>query len=85
MPRGRPPTTGAGTKLDLPPELIADLRDFCEAHYGAPQNRIVREAVQAFIQAALNAEPELRKRFEEARAQRRARIGQNIAVLRPGK
>ena len=85
MPRGRPPTTGAGTKLDLPEDLFADLRDFCEAHYGAPQNRIVREAVREFIRAGLDAEPELRKRFDEARAQRLARTGQNIAVLRPGK
>ena len=85
MPRGRPPTTGAGTKLDLPPELIADLRDFCEAHYGAPQNRIVREAVQQFIQAELAAEPQLRKRFDEARSKRLALAGQNVAVFRSGK
>jgi hypothetical protein len=83
MRRGRPPTTGA--KLDLPEDLAADLRDFCEAHYDASQKRIVQSALRDFIQAALAAEPELRKRFDEARGKRLARTGQNVTVLRTGK
>jgi hypothetical protein len=45
--------------------------DFCEAHRGAPEKRIVADALRAFIDERLAAEPELRMRFEEARRKRR--------------
>jgi hypothetical protein len=62
-----------------------ELQDFCEAHRGAPANRIIQDALRAFIDERLKAEPELRKRFDDARAKRLARSGQNVTVLRTGK
>jgi len=67
--------------FELGEELRASLGDFCEAHYGAPQSRIVREALQAFIEDQLAAEPELRKRFDWARERRLSKAGQNVRVL----
>jgi hypothetical protein len=54
--------------LDEP--LASDLMDFCEAHRGAPEKRVVADALRAFIDERLSVEPELRKRFEEARRKR---------------
>jgi hypothetical protein len=62
-----------------------ELQDFCEAHRGAPANRIIQDALRVFIDERLKAEPELRKRFDEARANRLARAGENVTVLRTGK
>ena len=58
------------------------LQDFCEAHYGAPEVRILREAVKFFVNESLDAEPILKKRFEAARQQR---LGENIRPLRISK
>src|SRR5262245_58215890 len=66
----------------LPEPLAYELEDFCEAHRGAPENRIIADALRAFIAERLNAEPELKKRFEAARRERLGIIeGANIAVL----
>ena len=67
--------------FELGGELRASLGDFCEAHYGAPQSRIVREALKAFIEDRLSAEPEVRKRYEQARAKRLGKAGENVRVL----
>ena len=50
--------------------LASDLLDFCEAHRGAPEHRVIADALRAFIEDRLAAEPELKKRFEEARNKR---------------
>jgi hypothetical protein len=54
--------------LELPSDLAFDLVLFCEAHYGAPKNVVIREALRDFIQNALQNEPQLRERFEAVRA-----------------
>ena len=80
MSRGRPRTTG--TRFPLPEALESDLRDFCEAHRGAPANRIIQDALRVFIDERLNAEPELKKRFEDARRKRLGLMeGDNVTVL----
>ena len=62
--------------------LASDLVDFCEAHRGAPEHRIIADALRAFIDARLKAEPELKKRFDEERRKRRGSIeGDNVTVL----
>jgi len=66
----------------LPVSLTHDLEDFCEAHRGAPENRIIADAVRALIDERLKAEPELKKRFDEARRKRLGLIaGGNVTVL----
>jgi len=64
---------------NLGDETSSLLQDFCEAHYGAPEVRIIREAVRSFVDQSLCAEPELKKRFEAARRQR---LGVNVHPIR---
>jgi hypothetical protein len=70
-----------GSRLQLGEPLASDLADFCEAHYGAPEIRIIREALRLFIDAQLAAEPKTRKRFQAARDMRLAQSGGNVVVL----
>jgi hypothetical protein len=76
---GRKRTTGSRLALDEP--LASDIIDFCEAHRGAPEKRIVADALRAFIDDRLNAEPELKKRFDEARRKRLGQNGDKIRLL----
>lgn len=55
------------------------LTDFCAAHYNAPERDIIRAALDFFVQNRLDAEPEMRKRFEDAR---RRRLGLSDSVVR---
>lgn len=72
-----------GSRFNLGEPLDTDLADFCEAHYGAPEVRVIREALRLFIDGRLAAEPELRKRFEEARRKRLGALAEqeNVVVL----
>jgi hypothetical protein len=57
-------------RINLGEPLDGMLQDFCEAHYKSPQTEIIRAALRAFIENALDREPEMRKRYEAARAER---------------
>lgn len=72
---------GSKILIDLGEQLRISLEDFCEANYGAPATRIVREAVKAFIEERLAAEPETQKRYETAMARRLSTTGENVRVL----
>ena len=50
--------------------MASEFLDFCEAHRGAPEQRIIADALRAFIDERLDAEPELKKRFDAARKKR---------------
>jgi len=81
---GRKRTTGA--RNPYPEPLNSDFVDFCEAHRGSPGNRIVQDALRAFIDERLEVEPELKKRFDEARRKRLGLIeGGNVTVLTTSK
>jgi hypothetical protein len=82
---GPMPARTTGSRLKLGQPLADDLLDFCEAHRGAPEIRIIRDALRTFIDERLDAEPELKKRFHEARRRRLGAAGENIAILRTGK
>ena len=49
------------------------LADFCAAHYDAPLTNVIRYALDAFIDTRMKSEPEVKKRFEEARRKRLGR------------
>jgi hypothetical protein len=72
---------GKNKLVDLGEGLQASLDAFCEAHYGAPQVRVIREAVRCFITARLDAEPELRKRYDAILKVRIGQAGDNVRVL----
>jgi hypothetical protein len=53
--------------VHLPEELARRLDAFCEAHYDAPATRVICEALTRFIDERLEAEPQMRVRYDEAR------------------
>jgi hypothetical protein len=69
--------------LELPDDLRSDLDAFCEAHYGAPAARILREALRRFIDDQVKAEPELRARYIEARSRPQGRPSEPILLVKP--
>ena len=76
--------SSTGSRLGITGQLREDLTDFCDAHRGAPENRIIQDALRAFIDERLGAEPELRKRFDEAR-QKRVGTAEAVVQLVPKK
>jgi hypothetical protein len=65
------PSKGSRLKLlGLDGELIDRVQDFREGYFGAPEYRIVAEALEHFMQDRLQAEPEVKRRYEEARKAR---------------
>lgn len=56
-------------KLGLGEPLASMLRDFCAANYKTAALDVIREAVKEHIDRRL-AEPEMKKRYEAARATR---------------
>ncbi len=83
MAAGRPRSTGS--RNPFPEPLNSDFMDFCEAHRESPGNRIIQDALRAFIDERLSVEPELKKRFDEARRKRLGILeGDNVTVLATG-
>jgi hypothetical protein len=68
MPKGR---DGKGIRVDLGDELAAKLEDFCAAYYDAKKVKIIREAVDWYIDKILAEEPARRMRYEDARQHER--------------
>ena len=64
------PKASKGARFGLGEPWTSDLADFCAANYHAPEREVIREALSAHIEARINAEPELRRRFEEVRKKR---------------
>jgi len=56
--------------LGLDDELIGRVHDFREGYFGAPEYRIVAEALEFFMRDRLKAEPEVKRRYEAARKMR---------------
>jgi hypothetical protein len=72
-----------GSRLNLGEPLDSDLSDFCVAHFNAPAINIVREAIRELMERRLASEPEMRKRFEEARKTRLKAQRGHIQVVKP--
>jgi len=68
-----------GARLGLGEPWQSMLSDFCAAHYNAPERDMIRAALDFFIQNRLEAEPEVKKRFDEAR---KKRLGLSDSVVR---
>lgn len=67
------PSKGSRLKLlGFEDELIERIQDFREGYFGAPEYRIVAEALEHFMRDRLEAEPEVRRRYEAARTARLA-------------
>src|SRR5262252_3851061 len=77
-------TTKTGSRLGLlgiDAELIARVQDLRQAYLGAPENRIVAEALELFIAGRLAAEPEVKRRYDEARRRRLGLSGGPVRLI----
>jgi hypothetical protein len=74
-----------GSRFGLGEPWQGLLADFCAAHYNAPERDIIRAALDSFIQSQLNLEPEMKKRFEDARKKRLGQSGEIVRLIPSGK
>ena len=84
--RSQPPEPRGKKKLppvDLSYDLAIDLWAFSEAHFGAPDARLVREALRFFIDRQLDEDQAARARFDQAKAALRQKTGDNLRVIPP--
>jgi hypothetical protein len=76
------PSKGSRLKLlGCDEELIERVQDFREGYFGAPEYRIVAEALEHFMRDRLEAEPEVRRRYEAARQARLAAKEPRLRVV----
>lgn len=76
------PSKGSRLKLlGFEEELIERIQDFREGYFGAPEYRIVAEALEHFMRDRLEAEPEVRRRYEEARQARLAAKERRLRIV----
>jgi lipid A 4'-phosphatase len=76
----RPDVSSLGP-LGIDPELMGRVQDLREAYLGAPEGRIVAEALELFITDRLRAEPEVKRRYEEARKRRLGLSGSTVRLV----
>jgi hypothetical protein len=76
------PSKGSRLKLlGVEEELIERIQDFREGYLGAPEYRIVAEALEHFMRDRLEAEPEVRRRYEAARQARLAAKERRLRIV----
>lgn len=84
--KGSPRAPAGEVLLSLPPDLAVDLPAFCDAHYDATKQRVLRDALRRFIDEELQAES---ARFRERFAAAKRRLGGSqepvIHVIRGGR
>ena len=68
-------------RYELGQELDDKLADLSEGYKGAPVTRLVREAVEEYIQRCLDKEPAVRRRYDEARKKRLNNTSKNLSVI----
>jgi hypothetical protein len=73
-----------GSRIGLGEPWQGMLADFCAAHYNAPERDIIRAALDFFIQNRLAAEPEMRKRYEDARGKRLGNSNNIVQIVSKG-
>ena len=68
-------------RLKLPEPLASDLLDFRAANYRALESEVVQEALREHIDRRL-AEPEMKRRFDRARAERLGRMKEPLKLVK---
>jgi hypothetical protein len=74
------PNRSKGARSGLGEPIQGMLSDFCTAHYGASERDVIRAALDEFITQRLDLEPEMRKRFDDAR-KKRLGLGETVVKL----
>jgi len=57
-------------QLGLSPDVVDRFLDFCEGYEGAPSQRLLTKAIEFYMADRYEAEPEVKRRAEEARKRR---------------
>jgi len=71
-------------QLGLDPELVDRFTDFREGYQGAPENRILTSAIEHYMADRFEKEPEVKRRYDEARKKRLGLAGEKIRMLPTG-
>lgn len=66
-------------QLGLDKELVDDFTDFREGYLGAPENRVLAEAIKLFMADRLKNEPAVKERYDAARQKR---LGSKSSVVK---
>jgi hypothetical protein len=61
------PTGAKLRQIGLEPVLVNRFLDFCEGYEGAPAHRLIARALEAYMVERYLAEPEVKRRADEAR------------------
>ncbi len=67
--------------MGMDSELVDDFTDFREGYFGAPEVRILAEAIKLFMADRLRAEPLVRERYEAAREKRHGAKGSVVKLV----
>lgn len=71
--RGRKKSPPALADFGFSQEAIEQIEDLQEGYIGAPAHRVIAEALRHFVDnRGIEAEPEVKRRYLEARERRRA-------------
>jgi hypothetical protein len=81
----RPGSGSRLSQLGWPDELVERFTDFREGYLGAPEGRVLAEAVEYFMADRFLAEPEVKRRYEEARQRRLGNKGSVVKLVPNGK
>jgi hypothetical protein len=65
--------------------LVEDFTDFREGYFGAPENRVLAEAIKLFMADRLDKETEVKRRYEAAREKRLGAKGKVVKLVPTGK
>jgi hypothetical protein len=57
-------------QFGVPAELVQRFLDFCEGYEGAPVHRLLARALEFYMADRYAAEPEVKRRADEARQRR---------------
>jgi hypothetical protein len=66
-------------------ELVDRFTDFREGYLGAPEGRVLAAAFECFLLDRFDAEPEVKRRYEEARQKRLGAQGTVVKLVPTGK
>ena len=72
-----------GTYVELGDDLDASLRAFCDALHDASKSRVIRDAVDVYIDSELQSNDGLKERYEAIREHRRKVSSANLQVVKP--
>lgn len=68
MPKGQGARRRAGILLELTADQLRDLDALSKAHFGTARVRLIRQAIEEFVEHQISNDAGLRQRFEDARS-----------------